>query len=52
MAEKLRKLLNTMMLIETKGESTKVMTDCLRYIEQLIAEEQNKAAKGEREVVE
>ena len=41
MAEKLRKLLNTMMLIETKGENTKVMADCLRYVEQLIVEEQN-----------
>jgi hypothetical protein len=47
MAEKLIKLLNTMMLIETKGESTKVMTDCLRYIEQLITEEQNKAVEPE-----
>ena len=47
MAEKLVKLLNTMMLIETKGESTKVMTDCLRYIEQLIAEERNKAVEPE-----
>jgi hypothetical protein len=38
MTEKLRKLYNTMCLIETKGESTKIMTDCLRYVEQLISE--------------
>lgn len=29
------KLYNTMLLIETKGESTKIMADCLRYVEQL-----------------
>ena len=38
---KLRKLLNTMMLIETKGENTKIMSDCLKFVEQLIAEEKN-----------
>ena len=38
MEENLRRLYNTMILIETKGESTKTMADCLRFTEQLIAE--------------
>lgn len=43
MEEKLRRLYNTMSLVETKGESTKIMTDCLRYTEQLIAEAKKEA---------
>ena len=31
----LLKLYNTMLTIETRGESTKIMADCLRFIEQL-----------------
>ena len=46
MKENLQKLYNTLVLIETKGESTKILADCLRYTEQLIqhapAEEQKK----------
>lgn len=38
MVEKLTKLRNTLMVIETKGESTKIMADCLRFTEQLIKE--------------
>lgn len=38
MVEKLIKLHNTLVLIETKGENTKIMADCLRFTEQLIAE--------------
>lgn len=38
MEEKLTKLYNTLNLIETKGESTKYMGDCLKYIEQIIKE--------------
>lgn len=33
----LLKLYNTLATIETKGENTKIMADCLRYMEQLIA---------------
>ena len=36
MKENLQKLYNTLALIETKGENTKIMADCLRYTEQLI----------------
>ena len=36
----LRLLYNTMKDIETKGESTKVMADCLRFIENKIKESQ------------
>ena len=36
MSEELTKLYNTMILIETKGESTKIMGDCLRFLEDLI----------------
>lgn len=38
MNEKLEKLYRTMSLIETKGESTKIMCSCLRYLEDLIKE--------------
>jgi hypothetical protein len=38
MKENLIKLRNTMNLIETKGESTKIMAQCLQYMEQLIVE--------------
>lgn len=37
MANELTKLYNTLMLIETKGENTKIMAQCLQYIENLIA---------------
>lgn len=36
MIQNLQKLYNTLLLIETKGESTKIMADCLRYVEQLL----------------
>ncbi len=36
MVGELIKLYNTMMLIETKGESTKQMAMCLNYLSQLI----------------
>lgn len=35
MEQELTKLYNTMLMIETKGESTKIMADCLRFLEQL-----------------
>ena len=40
MVTKLNKLHNTLLLIETKGENTKIMADCLRYVEQMIADEE------------
>ena len=33
--EELIKLYNTLITIETKGEHTKTMADCLRFIEQV-----------------
>lgn len=36
MKEKLQTLYNTLLLIETKGESTKIMADCIRYVEKMI----------------
>ena len=38
MEQKLRILHNTLMTIETKGESTKTMSQCLAYTENLIRE--------------
>lgn len=38
MKEKLIKLHNTLALIETKGESTKIMAQCLAYLEQMVQE--------------
>ena len=33
MSDELKRLYNTMMTIETKGENTKTMADCLRFVE-------------------
>ena len=52
MANELTKLYNTLMLIETKGENTKIMAQCLQYIENLIARMNTKPVKepdGEEE---
>lgn len=38
MEEKLTKLYNTLMLIETKGDNTKLMAHCLNYLLQLRSE--------------
>lgn len=38
MEQKLRVLYNTLMTIETKGENTKIMAQCLAYTEGLIKE--------------
>lgn len=38
MEEKLTSLYNTLLQVETKGESTLKMSACLRYIENLISE--------------
>lgn len=48
MEDDLMKLYNTLRLIETKGESTKLMGDCLKFTEQLIKQAQEKKnAKAE-----
>ena len=48
----LTKLYNTLSLIDTRGDNTKTMADCLRFVEQLIADEkkkqsQNKTVEGD-----
>lgn len=40
MKENLVKLYNTLSMIETRGESTKIMGECLRFVEELIKKEQ------------
>lgn len=49
MSEELQKLYNTLSIIETKGESTIVMADCLKFVNQLIAKckEEEKSNKME-----
>lgn len=39
MVSKLAMLYNTLLTIETKGGHTKTMADCLRFLEQLMSEE-------------
>ena len=43
MENNLKKLYNTMLLIETKGENTKIMAECIKFLEQLIIEEAKKS---------
>ena len=38
MTDKLTRLYNTMLTIETKGSNTKTMAQCLAYLEMLIQE--------------
>ena len=40
MEEKLTMLYNTLCQIETKGANTRIMADCLAYLEKLIQENQ------------
>ena len=52
MEKKLQILYNTLCAIETKGESTTIMAECLKYIEQLINDEKNnqmEKAEAEKE---
>lgn len=44
----LMKLHNTLMTIETKGENTKIMSDCLKYLENMIGAEQHKTKVQEK----
>lgn len=46
MVNDLAKLYNTLKIIETKGENTVYMADCIRFLEQLI----DKAKTEETEV--
>ena len=36
MVDNLKKLYNTLLLVETRGESTKIMGQCLQFMEQMI----------------
>ena len=38
MIENLVRLKNTLMNVETKGNSTVIMADCIRFIDQMVAE--------------
>ena len=40
MVDDLTKLYNTLLLIETRGESTKTMAPCLQFMEEMIANKQ------------
>lgn len=46
---KLRKLYNTLLLVETKGDSTKIMGECLKFVEQLISEAHTTEIKAAEE---
>ena len=46
MEEKLTKLYNALALVETKGESTKIMANCLVYLDQLVKEAKVVEAKA------
>lgn len=46
MSEHLRKLYNTLSLIETRGENTKIMANCLVYIEQMIKDTEEKKVES------
>ena len=52
MEDNLRKLYNTILLIETKGENTKIMAECIKFLEQLIAEESKRSAAPVEEIKE
>lgn len=43
MPEKLKALYNTLSTVETKGQSTITMAECLRYLENMYKEEVAKA---------
>ena len=48
MSNELMKLYNTLMLVETKGESTKTMGTCLQFLENLIAKIQSDENQANR----
>lgn len=43
MVEELTKLLNTLKMIEVKGENAEILVDSIRYLRGLIAKEQSKS---------
>ena len=51
MFNELVKLYNTLMLVETKGESTKIMGQCLTYLNQLISKSNNENEANLKEKV-
>lgn len=51
LSENLIKLYNTLALIETKGESTKLMAQCMVYVEQLAVDAKNREAENATECV-
>lgn len=51
MVNKLTALYNTLAQIETKGENTIVMGDCLKYLKQIIEEEQAKPVAEDKPAV-
>lgn len=42
MVEELTKLLNTLKLIEVKGENAEILVDSMRYLRRLISQEESK----------
>lgn len=52
MEEKLTRLYNTLMLIETKGEGTKLMAQCLNYVQALTAEARESAIREAQPPIE
>lgn len=46
MENDLKKLYNTLLLIETKGESTKIMAECIKFTDQLITKAHEEAVKA------
>lgn len=48
MVENLMRLKNTLMNVETKGNNTLIMADCLRFIDQMV-DTYSAAPKGEEE---
>lgn len=49
MSNELKKLYNTLLGVETKGESTKIMGMCLQFLENLIAKIQSDENKANQE---
>ena len=49
MKEELTRLYNTMLTIETKGDNSIVMADCLRFLKGLIASVPEKVEEGQKE---
>lgn len=52
MVNELRKLYNTLLLVETKGENTKIMAECIKFLEQLIIEEAKKSSASAETPIE